>query len=374
MKILVILGTRPEVIKLAPIIKEFRKYPKLFQLKICSTGQHQAMLIPFLKFFNLKPDYLLRAMKKKQSLSYLTQYLIKKIDDVLVKEKPDLVLVQGDTTTAFLGALAAFYKKIKIGHIEAGLRSFDKYNPFPEEINRQLIDILSDFYFAPTKQSQNNLIKEGVSQNKIFLTGNTIVDVLKWTIKNKKISKEELFKKLKISLRGNKIILFTAHRRESFGHDFKNILRAITIIAKRNHKVDIIYPVHLNPNIKKPAFKLLNKKAGIHLTKPLEYVDFINLMNYAHLIITDSGGIIEEASTLNKQLLIVRKKTERPEAVKAGGAKLIGTNTKKIIYHAEKLLQNKVIYQKMIHKKNPFGNGRSAQKVLRVIKKQFNLK
>jgi UDP-N-acetylglucosamine 2-epimerase (non-hydrolysing) len=372
-RILVIFGTRPEAIKMAPVIIKLRAKSKEFRTIVCVTAQHREMLDQVLDIFQIKPDYDLGIMKQNQSLFDVTVNGLKKLEDILKKEKPDIILVQGDTTTTFIASLAAYYLKIKIGHIEAGLRTKDKFNPFPEEINRRLTDCLADMYFVHTEKAKENLLKEGVDKGKIFLTGNTVIDALQIIVKkqnNKKIQKEieqRFFSNYGISFDNKKLILVTGHRRESFGRDFKNICKGLKKIGLSNQDIQIIYPVHLNPNVQNPVRKILSGIANVHLIEPLDYFTFVWLMNRAYLILTDSGGIQEEAPSLRKPVLVMRKKTERTEGIEAGTAKLVGTDSEKIYSEAIKLLKNIRLYQKMSKAANPYGDGKAAERIIKAL-------
>lgn len=369
-KILLIFGTRPEAIKLAPVILQLKTYQSKFKTIICVTAQHREMLDQVLDIFQIKPDYDLGIMKQNQSLFDVTVNGLKKLKGILMKEKPDIILVQGDTTTTFIASLAAYYLKIKIGHIEAGLRTKDKFNPFPEEINRRLADCLADLYFVHTKQAKENLLREGVDKRKIFVTGNTVIDALMMIVKkqnNKRIQKEikqKFILNYGISLDNKKLILVTGHRRESFGRDFEDICKGLKKIALSNQDVQIIYPVHLNPNVQKPVRKILSGIKNVHLIEPLDYFTFVWLMNRAYLILTDSGGIQEEAPSLGKPVLVMRKKTERTEGIDAGTAKLVGTDSEKIYSEAKELLENIRLYQKMAKAVNPYGDGKAAERIV----------
>jgi UDP-N-acetylglucosamine 2-epimerase (non-hydrolysing) len=368
-KILIVFGTRPEAIKLAPVILQLKNHNSKFKTVICVTAQHRDMLDQVLDIFQIKPDYDLGIMKKNQSLFDVTVNGLKKLESILRKEKPDIILVQGDTTTTFIASLAAYYLKIKIGHIEAGLRTKDKFNPFPEEINRRLTDCIADLYFVHTKQAKENLLREGVAKRKIFVTGNTIIDALLMTVKkqsSKRIQKEieqRFLLNYGISFDSSKLILVTGHRRESFGKDFENICKGLKKIARDNQDVQIIYPVHLNPHVQKPVRKMLSGIKNVHLIEPLDYFTFVWLMNRAYLILTDSGGIQEEAPSLGKPVLVMRKKTERTEGIVAGTAKLVGTDSKKIYSEAMKLLRNNRLYHKMAKAVNPYGDGKAAERI-----------
>lgn len=365
-KVLIVMGTRPEAIKMAPIVKEMEKYPDTFKPVICVTAQHRNMLDQVLSIFKITPDYDLDIMRNDQNLFDITAKILENMRNVLMKESPDIVLVQGDTTTTFASALSAYYLKIPVGHVEAGLRTFNKYSPFPEEINRHLTTVLADLHFAPTKRSMNNLINEGIKEDKIFITGNTVIDALLMTIKN---NDGYVFKEPECNVEPDKkLILVTAHRRESFGNSFKNICYALKTIADNNLDVKIIYPVHLNPNVRKPVFEILGNHSRIKLIEPMDYEPFVNLMNKAYMILTDSGGIQEEAPSLGKPVMVLRDITERPEAVEAGTAKIIGTDREVIITETQILLDNKEEYEKMAKAINPYGDGRSAERIVAILK------
>ncbi len=366
--ILFIFGTRPEAIKLAPVIKEFIN-DKSFKVKVCNTAQHRKMLDEVLCFFNIKPDYDLNIMKKNQTLFNITSKVLTELGRILNSVQPDLIFTQGDTTTAFAATLAGFYHKIKIAHIEAGLRSFNKYSPFPEEINRVLTGHIADIHFAPTKQAVENLKKENIKQQ-VFKVGNTVIDTLFFGLKLIK-QNENKYKNFFNFLNFNKkIILVTGHRRENFGKDFGNICRALKEIAS-NHKntVEIVYPIHLNPNVQKPVKQILGKIKNIYLIKPLEYSYLLYLMDKSYMILTDSGGVQEEAPSLNKPVLVLRDVTERIEGIRNGTAKLVGTDKTKIIQETDKLLTNHKIYQKMKKTMNPYGDGQTSGRIKKIILK-----
>lgn len=371
--ILLCVGTRPEGIKLAPIVGLLKKQSNTFKFKICSTGQHKEMLDQVFNFFEINPDYDLNLMTENQSLSYLSSSILNKMNKVLDRADPDVILIQGDTTTAFLTALSGFYRGVKVGHVEAGLRTYDKYNPFPEEINRQLISRVADFHFAPTRKAYDNLINENINNQNIVISGNTIVDAILWGIKKILNSKKTLENKgpLKGLDRDRKIILVTMHRRESFGREIENICKALKIISARYNRIQIVYPVHLNPNVRKPVFKLLGKADNIKLIDPLDYESFLWLMSRSYFIITDSGGVQEEAPTLKKPVLVIRKKTERTESLGMGISKLVGTETRNIIDNISELLDNEDSYKKMVSDKNPYGDGNAAEKILDFIAKRL---
>lgn len=383
-KILMIFGTRPEAIKFAPIIKEIKNYPSLKGI-ICVFRQHGKMLDHILKVFNIEPDYDLKITLSDKALFGKKINIFKKAKNLIIsgfsflkflrilkKEKPDILMVQGDTSTAFLAAFLAYHFKIKIAHIEAGLRTYDKYSPFPEEINRQLISRLADFHFAPTKRARNNLLKEGIIKEKIFLTGNTAIDAL-FMIKERQGGniveyENEFFKKYRIDFKDKKIILITAHRRESFGEGLQNIFSAIKEIAQKRNDVEIIYPVHLNPNVYHLAHEMLGGISNVHLIDPLEYDKFVFLIGKSFLILTDSGGIQEEAPSIHKPVLVMRNNTERQEGIEAGVSKLVGINSDNIIKETFFLLDNKIEYNKMAKIKNPYGEGKAAKIIISEIK------
>lgn len=363
MKVLSIFGTRPEAIKMAPVVGELRKRSTI-NSKVCVTGQHRQMLDQVLNLFDIWPDYDLNVMTKDQSLSFITANVINGLEEIFLKEHFDWVLVHGDTITCMAASLTAFYHKIKVGHIEAGLRTSDKFHPFPEEINRRICDAIADAHFAPTQYAARNLLRENVNPETIFVTGNTIIDAL-MTITNKNycVSSGPL-----ASLPEDKrIILVTAHRRENFGKPIIQICRAILKLAKKFTDIHIVFPVHLNPNIKSPVYELLDRHERITLVEPLEYPYLVKLMQKAYLILTDSGGIQEEAPSLGKPVLVLRKKTERPEGVDAGIIKLVGTETISIYQACTKLLTDMAEYESMVQSFNPYGDGKSAKYIVDII-------
>lgn len=366
-KILFIFGTRPEAIKMAPLILAMQNYREQIESKVCVTGQHRQMLDQVLDFFSIHTDYNLNIMQSNQSLFDSTGKALKKLEWVIDDTKPDLILIQGDTTTTFIGALAGFYKKVKVAHVEAGLRSRDKHSPFPEEINRVLADHLADIYFAPTERAMENLHRENIWEN-IFVVGNTAVDALFLALNIIKEKEEQkyldFFDFIDFSKR---ILLVTAHRRESFGQPFKNIFHALKTILEQNEEVEIVYPVHLNPNVQEPTHHLLKDTQRIHCIEPLSYSHFVFLMHKSYMILTDSGGIQEEAPSLSKPVLVMRNKTERAEVIEAGCAKLVGTEYKSIIENTMLLLHNQEEYSRMRCIKNPYGEGNAAQKIIKII-------
>lgn len=366
-----IFGTRPETIKMFPIISEIKKYPHLIDFKIVVTGQHREMLDQMLEIFKIIPDYDLDIMEQVQSLSQITKNSLIGIERILKKERPNMVLVQGDTTTTFAGALAAFYQKIKIGHIEAGLRTNDKYYPFPEEINRHLTSVLADLHFAPTAQSCKNLLSEGVKREDIFICGNTVIDSLFLMIKKNHIFTEPLLRDKKIFEK--KIILVTVHRRENWGEPLKKICQALIKLLDEHSDLFVIIPLHKNPEIRKTVNHILKDRRDILLLDTLDYGDMINLMSKIYIILTDSGGIQEEAPSLGKPIFVLRDETERPEAVEAGVVKLIGTNKERIVSEVNIILTNKDKYMEMAKRINPYGDGKASKRIIKKILCYFNL-
>ena len=374
-KILVVIGTRPEAIKMAPLIKAL-KLDKRFHLKLCITAQHREMLDQVLDIFNIKPDFDLNLMKKDQKLCDITALIVKDVGNVLSQFKPDIVLVHGDTTTTFAAALSAYYKKIPVGHIEAGLRTRKVYLPWPEEANRQLTSVITKYHFCPTNISKENLINEQVSDESIYVTGNTVIDALFLALQHIKKDKNltnRFEKKFKFIDPSKKMILVTGHRRESFGDDFINICNAIKDISLKNNEIQIVYPVHLNPNVQKPVSKILSQLKNVFLLDPQEYLPFIFLMSKSHILLTDSGGIQEEGPSLGKPVLVMRDSTERPEAIHAGTAKLVGTQPHKIIYEVEKLLNSKKEYEKMSKSHNPYGDGKACERICNILGETIEL-
>ncbi len=368
-KILFIFGTRPEAIKMAPLIKEVEIYKNDFKVKTCITAQHREMLDQILEFFKIKPDFDLNLMSPDQSLFDVTTKGLKGIEDVLNKYEPDIIFVQGDTTTAFIGALAGYYKKIKVAHLEAGLRSSNKYSPYPEELNRVLAGHLADYHFAPTKIALNNLKNENITNN-VWIVGNTVIDALFMGLKIIQKEDDDKFKKYFNYIDySKKIILVTGHRRESFGIPFENICKSFKKLIDAYDDIEIVYPVHLNPNVRKPVYNILKDYNKIHLIEPLSYQYLIWLMNMSYFVLTDSGGIQEEAPSLGKPVLIMRDVTERTEGIKAGNAKLVGTDIDRIFLESQKLLENKNYYKKMSNSINPYGDGRTSQKIVKILKK-----
>ena len=366
-KILVCFGTRPEAIKMCVLVHELRSAG--FEVSVCVTAQHRQMLDQVLDFFELKPNYDLDIMSPNQTLNALSGRIFIKMDEVIDDFNPDLILVHGDTTTSSVCAWAGFNKGIKVGHIEAGLRTYNKYSPFPEEMNRQITGRLADFHFAPTENSKNNLVQEKTPSDSILVTGNTVIDALLWTVNKIEINyTNDKIKELSNLIDFNKrVILVTGHRRENFGDGIENICSALLEIAKQDD-VEVVYPVHLNPNIKEPVERLLSENKNIHLISPLDYSTFVWMMKKSYLIITDSGGVQEEAPSLGKPVLVMRDTTERPEAVKAGTVKLVGTNCEGIINATVELLNNIDLYEKMSQAYNPYGDGESCKRIAAFLK------
>ncbi len=373
-KVLIVFGTRPEAIKMAPLVKEFQKNQENFETKICVTAQHREMLDQVLDLFQITPDYDLNIMKPGQDLYDVTSNILLKIKHVLEEFNPDLVLVHGDTATTFATSLAAYYQKIKIGHVEAGLRTGNLYSPWPEEGNRRLTGILTDYHFSPTETSKQNLLNEGVDKSKIIVTGNTVIDALQLVV-NKIDSNEHLRSKIEKTIiksglkeLDSKFILVTGHRRENFGQGFVNICEALKVLAKNNSDINILYPVHLNPNVRKPVNDLLSNVSNVKLVEPFQYEEFIYLMSKSYLILTDSGGIQEEAPSLGKPVLVMRDTTERPEAVEAGTVKLVGSDQNNIVKEVQNLLDDSSEYQRMSKAHNPYGNGNASKKILKILR------
>jgi UDP-N-acetylglucosamine 2-epimerase (non-hydrolysing) len=373
-KILLVFGTRPEAIKMAPLVKEFRKYPEKFDTKVCVTGQHRQMLDQVLEVFDIRPDYDLNIMAPNQDLYDITSKVLLGLRGVLKDFNPDIVFVHGDTTTSMATTIAAFYQQIKIAHVEAGLRTYNLYSPWPEEMNRQLTDRLCDYCFAPTETSKNNLLQEKIDPDKIFVTGNSVIDALLMAvdiIKTKEGLEQSLISQLKekgyTPEADKKYILMTGHRRENFGEGFLNICKALKEIAAKHPDIDIVYPVHLNPNVQKPVFDLLAGIDNIFLISPLDYLPFVYLMQHSYLILTDSGGVQEEAPSLGKPVLVMRNTTERPEAVDAGTVRLVGTNASEIVKNVNLLLEDQTIYSKMSQAHNPYGDGRACEQIVNCL-------
>ena len=366
--ILSIFGTRPEAVKMAPVVHRLAKLDEI-ESRVCVTAQHREMLDQALNLFNITPDIDLNLMESNQTLAELTSNIFKHLDPILVKLKPDWILIQGDTTTVMASALNAFYHKIKIGHVEAGLRTHDKWQPFPEEINRRVAGVVADLHFAPTEHSRRNLLKEGVQDWRIKVTGNTVIDALQWILKFPMPEEiKELLTKKKVLSGKRKLIIITAHRRENFGEPIRNICHALKKIAGvYSDRLELVYPVHLNPNIQKPVYDLLGNVPNITLMPPISYLPLIHLLKQAKLILTDSGGIQEEAAGLGIPSLVLREVTERPEGVKAGILKVVGTDADNIFNETQFLLENENAYKAMAHSANPYGDGHAAERISKAL-------
>ena len=381
MNIMLVFGTRPEAIKMAPLVKEFQKYPNKFNTIVCVTGQHREMLDQVLNLFEIIPDYDLNIMKQGQDLYDVTTKVLLGMRNVLSEAHPDIVLVHGDTTTSTAAALAAFYQQIPVGHVEAGLRTYNIYSPWPEEMNRQITGRIATLHFAPTQLSRENLLAESVSDNKIFVTGNTVIDALYWVVDKIK-SDNNLDKQLSDNLieagydtsrlaSGKKLVLITGHRRENFGDGFINMCTAIKDLTRKYTDVDFVYPMHLNPNVRKPIHQVfgsdLSNLGNMFFIEPLEYLEFVYLMEKSTVVLTDSGGIQEEAPGLGKPVLVMRNTTERPEALNAGTVKLVGTDYKKIVKEVSELLESTVAYTKMSKAVNPYGDGKACGRIVNCL-------
>ena len=367
--LLFVFGTRPEAVKMAPLIKEFEKYPEDFSVKILVTGQHREMLDQVLSFFSIIPDYDLNLMKPNQTLFDITADALRGMDKIIDEVKPDLIIVQGDTTTVLTGALAGYYKKIKVAHLEAGLRTGDKYSPFPEEMNRILTGHIADYHWAPTEQARKNLLAEGIKDESIHVVQNTVIDALFLALDILKKEGDEKYVEFFKGIDFNKkIVLITAHRRESFGEPFENICNAIKDLSEEYPDVEFVYPVHLNPNVREVVFRILSNIPNIHLIDPLDYPYMVWMMNKSYMVHTDSGGVQEEAPALGKPVLVLREDTERPEGIEAGTAKLVGTNKEKITSEARTLLDNNKAYEKMAHAVNPYGDGHTSEKIVALLR------
>lgn len=367
-RVLCFVGTRPEAIKLAPVIHALQCFPQQVKVKLCSTGQHREMLSQAFLDFQLSPDFDLDVMRANQTLADLSSRLFYSIDALLAEEKPEWILVQGDTTTVMVASLCAFYRKTKVAHIEAGLRSFDKHAPFPEELNRRVASMVADIHFAPTEQARENLKAEGIPSRQIIVTGNTVIDALLWMLPIVKAEKLPLPEDVERAVAANKkIILITSHRRENFGSAFEQICFAIRELTEAYPDIHFVYPVHLNPNIQKPAQSILGDNQHVSLIAPQTYKQFIRLMDLAHLILTDSGGVQEEGSILGKPVLVLRDVTERPEGVAAGVSKLVGTKKGKIVAEVSLLLTDLGAYRKMAVIRNPYGDGKASERIAEAI-------
>ncbi len=370
LKIMPVFGTRPDAVKMAPLVKELEKHPQIDPV-VCVTAQHRQMLDQVLEIFKIKPDHDLDIMLERQTLEQITARTLDGLSGVLERERPDIVLVHGDTSTCFVASLAAFYRKIPVGHVEAGLRTFDKYSPFPEEMNRKLTGALADLHFAPTASNRVNLLNEGISPDKIYITGNTVIDAMQTTVKkNFRFQSSEL---KNIDLSGRRIIAVTAHRRENLGAPLEQICLALNDIANRYDDVSIIYAVHLNPAVRETAFRILGPNPRVHLIDPLDVQDMHNLMARSRIVMTDSGGLQEEAPALGKPVLVLRRETERPEAVDAGTVKLAGIERETINALASQLLDDPAEYEKMAKAVNPYGDGKASERIIKAILYEYNI-
>jgi UDP-N-acetylglucosamine 2-epimerase (non-hydrolysing) len=367
LKVMTVFGTRPEAIKMAPLVKELEKYPNKIQSYVAVTAQHREMLDQVLNIFKIQPDYDLNIMQSRQTLVDITTRALLGLDKVIKEVKPDIVLVHGDTTTTFVASLAALYNQVKIGHVEAGLRTWNKYSPFPEEMNRQLTGILSDLHFAPTKKSVENLLLENKPRENIYITGNTAIDALKTTVK------KNYTHPILEQLGSDRLILLTAHRRENLGEPMRNIFAAIREIVEEFNDVQVVYPVHPNPVVRETAQEILGNHKRIHLVEPLDVIDFHNFASKAYLILTDSGGVQEEAPSLGKPVLVLRDTTERPEGIEAGTLKLAGTNKENVYQLTKHLLTDKETYLQMSKASNPYGDGNASKRIVQALLYHFNL-
>lgn len=373
-KILLVFGTRPEAIKMAPLVKAFQQDPEHFETKVCVTAQHRQMLDQVLEVFGITPEYDLNIMAPNQDLYDITSRVLLGLRDVLKEFTPDIVLVHGDTTTSMAAALAAFYRQIPVGHVEAGLRTYNMLSPWPEEMNRQVTDRMCSYYFAPTEKSRQNLLQEHIADEKIFVTGNTVIDALLMAVDliekkpNVKASIEKELQAKGYTLSKRPYILVTGHRRENFGEGFLHICKAIRQIAEEHPEMDIVYPVHLNPNVQKPVYELLSGTPNIYLISPLDYLPFVYAMQHSTLLLTDSGGVQEEAPSLGKPVLVMRNTTERPEAVEAGTVRLVGTDADTIVDNVRELLHNPDVYRHMSESYNPYGDGHACERIVNALK------
>jgi len=370
LRVMSVFGTRPEATKMGPLVKAIEKDDS-FESLVCVTAQHRGMLDDVLEVFEITPDYDLNIMKEGQTLEHITVSALSGLCAVIDKANPDLLLVHGDTSTTFAGALAAFYRGVKLGHVEAGLRTYDKFRPYPEEMNRKLVSPLADIHFAPTELAKENLLKENIAGDSIFITGNTAVDCAKNSFAKDYVFKRDMLNRIKY--KAKKIITVTAHRRENLGEPLENICKAILDIVRHNEDVEIIYPVHPNPAVKTVVHRILGNANGVHLTEPLDFVDLHNLMARSFIVLTDSGGIQEEAPVFNKPVLVLRDVTERPEGLEAGTLKLVGTDRDTIVKETKELLSNPEEYSRMAMANNPFGDGFASEKIVEAIKSYFKV-
>ena len=370
LKVMTVFGTRPEAIKMAPLVLELKKHKNIETL-VCLTAQHREMLDMVMDLFGIKADYDLNIMQQRQTLAGITTKALVGLEEVMSKEMPDVVLVHGDTTTTFAGALAAFYNKIKVGHVEAGLRTYDKYSPFPEEMNRKITTSIAEFHFAPTVSNKENLLREMIDESKIYITGNTVIDAIKYTVKDDFKFRQECINS--VDFDNKRVVLVTAHRRENLGQPLKNICNAILRTANEFEDTEFIYPVHLNPAVRETVFEILGNHDRIHLIDPVDVDEMHNLMSRCFMVMTDSGGLQEEAPALGKPVLVLRSETERPEAIAAGTAKLAGVDEEVIYSMAKELLADSSEYEKMAHAANPYGDGTASEQIVAVLKKEYGI-
>ncbi|NLY44182.1 MAG: UDP-N-acetylglucosamine 2-epimerase (non-hydrolyzing) [Clostridiaceae bacterium] len=369
-KVMTVFGTRPEAIKMAPLVKEMEKCLYIKSI-VCVTAQHREMLDQVMDIFRIRPDYDLDIMQQRQTLAGITIRALEGLDEVIKQVRPDIVLVHGDTTTTFTGSLAAFYNKVKVGHVEAGLRTFDKYFPYPEEINRRLTGVLADIHFAPTASNKRNLINENIRENTIFVTGNTVIDALATTVRDDYLFESEVLRS--IDYKKRKVLLVTAHRRENLGEPLYNICQALKSLVTAYEDVEIVYPVHLNPAVQETVRDVLGGIPRVHLIDPLNVLELHNLMNKCYMVLTDSGGLQEEAPSLGKPVLVLRNETERPEAVQAGTVKIAGVEKDRIICMASELIEDAKQYEKMARAVNPYGDGKASYRIVQAILYYFGI-
>ena len=369
-KVMTIFGTRPEAIKMAPLVKELEKNSDKIESIVCVTAQHRQMLDQVLEIFDIKPDYDLNIMKDRQTLVEIVTRSLEGLDKVMKEAKPDIVLVHGDTSTTFVGSLAAFYNQIAVGHVEAGLRTYNKYFPFPEEVNRRITGVIADMHFAPTKRNENNLLSENVSPDDIFITGNTVIDALNTTVRDDYVFKDECLKN--IDWDNKRVIVMTAHRRENLGEPLENICNAVRDIVLKHQDVEVVYPVHLNPVVRETASRILGDLDRVKLIDPVNADELHNAIKRGYLVLTDSGGLQEEAPSLGKPVLVLRNETERPEAIDAGTVKIAGVNRDVIFNMTDELLTNKEEYDKMAKAVNPYGDGKASERIVKAIIERFS--
>lgn len=364
-KVMTIFGTRPEAIKMAPLVKELEKYPDKIESIVCVTAQHRQMLDQVLSIFDITPNYDLNIMKDRQTLIGITTRALEGLDGVMKEAKPDIVLVHGDTTTTFVGSLAAFYNQVAIGHVEAGLRTFDKYSPYPEEINRRLTGVMTDIHFSPTETNRQNLLRESVNSDTIIVTGNTVIDALKTTVRDDYVFQNETLRNIDFS--GKKVIVMTAHRRENLGEPLRNICLAVRELVEKFEEMEVVYPVHLNPAVREVAFEILGGLDRVKLIDPVNADELHNAIKRGYMVMTDSGGLQEEAPSLGKPVLVLRRETERPEAVEAGTVKIAGVDKEEIVRMASELITNPAAYEKMAKAVNPYGDGHASERIVQAI-------